>query len=94
MAKKNKGKTTVTIFPDWCKGCGLCVAFCPSKVFEMDPTGKARVAQEDECVNCGFCELHCPDFAIMIKPKDTENGRSGAGTRAANGNRTGNGKNA
>ena len=73
MAKSNKGKNTVTIYPAWCKGCGLCVAFCPEKVFAMGPTGKAEVINEDECVNCGFCELHCPDFAIVLSPK--ANGR-------------------
>ena len=75
-AKTRKGRTTVTVFPDWCKGCGLCAAFCPSKVFELDQSGKARVVREDECVNCGFCELHCPDFAIMVQPR-VENGSNG-----------------
>lgn len=66
MAKKKKEQAHVFIYPDWCKGCGLCVAFCPKKVFEMEATGKARVAREKDCVNCGFCELHCPDFAIQV----------------------------
>ena len=70
MAKKTKGKSTVTIYPDWCKGCGICAAFCPSKVIEMDDQGKARVVREEECIHCGFCELHCPDFAIVVKDKE------------------------
>jgi len=65
-----KGKTKIIIYPDWCKGCGLCAAFCPSKVFEIDQAGKAHVVKESECINCGFCELHCPDFAIVVMPKD------------------------
>ena len=69
---KGKGKTRVLIYPDWCKGCGLCVSFCPSKVFELDETGKSRVVHEEECINCGFCELHCPDFAIKVMPKEAE----------------------
>ena len=69
-----KGQTRIIIYPDWCKGCGLCAAFCPSKVFELDPTtGKAVVSKEKECINCGFCELHCPDFAIVVMPKDAVN---------------------
>lgn len=64
-----KGQTCVFAYPDWCKGCGLCVAFCPAKVFELGPTGKVLVAHEEECINCGFCELHCPDFAIAVLPK-------------------------
>jgi len=69
MSVKRKGNSTVTIFPDWCKGCGICAAFCPAKVMELNDQGKAVVIQEDECINCGFCELHCPDFAIMVRPK-------------------------
>ncbi len=68
---KHKGLTKVTIYDDWCKGCGLCKAFCPANVFEMGPNGKAVVVREDECIYCGFCELHCPDFAVMVRPKRT-----------------------
>ena len=67
-----KGKTKVFIYPDWCKGCGICVAFCPSKVLEMSAEGKAQVVREEDCINCGFCELHCPDFAIVVKSKNGE----------------------
>jgi 2-oxoglutarate ferredoxin oxidoreductase subunit delta len=69
MSVKRKGNSTVTIFPDWCKGCGICAAFCPAKVMELNDQGKAVVLREEECINCGFCELHCPDFAIMVRPK-------------------------
>ncbi len=69
MSVKRKGNSTVTIFPDWCKGCGICAAFCPGKVMELNDQGKAVVVREEECISCGFCELHCPDFAIMVRPK-------------------------
>jgi 2-oxoglutarate ferredoxin oxidoreductase subunit delta len=73
MAKPTKGQTNVHIYPAWCKACGLCVAFCPAKVLELDPVaGTAVAVREDDCINCGFCELHCPDFAIVITPKDPE----------------------
>ena len=68
MSKK-KGLVKVAIYPAWCKGCGICVAFCPAKVLELRTDGKAHVVRESECVNCGFCELHCPDFAISVTPK-------------------------
>ncbi len=77
MTRKKKGKTKVTVYPAWCKGCGICAAFCPAKVLEMGPDGKARAVREEDCVNCGFCELHCPDFAISVEPADPEkNGKS------------------
>jgi len=69
MAKKDKGKSKVTVYPDWCKGCGICVEFCPTKVLELNDQGKATVAREEDCIRCGFCELHCPDFAIVVRDK-------------------------
>ena len=68
-AGKKKGQTEITIYPDWCKGCGICVAFCPAGVLELDELGKCRVARLAECLNCGFCERHCPDFAITVRLK-------------------------
>ncbi|ACV68690.1 4Fe-4S dicluster domain-containing protein [Desulfohalobium retbaense] len=68
--KPKKGNTKVWVYPDWCKGCGLCVAFCPGKVLELNEQGKAEVVHPEECINCGFCELHCPDFAIVVTPKE------------------------
>jgi 2-oxoglutarate ferredoxin oxidoreductase subunit delta len=68
MARK-KGETSIKIYQDWCKGCGICVAFCPAGVLRLNNQGKAEVAHEEECINCGFCEIHCPDFAISVQPK-------------------------
>ncbi len=65
MAKKKK-KFKQRIFTDWCKACGLCVAFCPKKVYEKDEQGRPIVKNPGACIGCRFCELHCPDFAITI----------------------------
>ncbi|WFS63892.1 4Fe-4S binding protein [Pseudodesulfovibrio thermohalotolerans] len=77
MPRKFKGKNKVTIYPDWCKGCGICVEFCPGKVLDLGPDGKAVVKREADCIRCGFCELHCPDFAIVVSHKEPmDNGLS------------------
>lgn len=76
MTKTNPGTHRVIVYPDWCKGCGICAAFCPAKVLAVGQDGKVRVEREDACVNCGFCELHCPDFAIVVQPRQPDNGRS------------------
>ena len=64
------GRNRVIVYPDWCKGCGICAAFCPKKVFAVGQDGKARAVNEEACVNCGFCEPHCPDFAVMVIPEN------------------------
>jgi len=33
---------------EWCKGCGICVAFCPKKVLELDEIAKDRARQPVE----------------------------------------------
>ena len=71
MARKDKGNNSVTIYPDWCKGCGICVEFCPGKVLELSDQGKSTVVREEDCIRCGFCELHCPDFAIVVRDKQS-----------------------
>ncbi|MCF6290691.1 MAG: 4Fe-4S binding protein [Desulfobacterales bacterium] len=65
-ARIQKKKFNQTIYLDWCKACGICIAFCPSQVFDADENGRPLVARPDACTGCRFCEQHCPDFAISI----------------------------
>jgi len=51
---------------DWCKGCGLCAAFCPRKVLEIKQE-KVVIANPQACIRCALCELRCPDYAIFVK---------------------------
>ena len=52
---------------DWCKGCGICVAFCPTKVLELDEQEKAAGVRLSDCIACRLCELRCPDLAIEVE---------------------------
>jgi len=50
-----------------CKGCGICVEFCPKKVLAMDEVEKAQVADGQSCIACRQCEMRCPDYAIFVE---------------------------
>ncbi len=51
---------------EWCKGCGICVHFCPKKVLELDNKNKVVAERPGDCICCKFCELRCPDAAIEV----------------------------
>ncbi len=60
----------------FCKGCNLCIEFCPRKVLapshQPNRKGvKVPIAVEpDKCTNCRYCEVVCPDSAIFIDTED------------------------
>ncbi|OGQ98151.1 MAG: hypothetical protein A2521_10960 [Deltaproteobacteria bacterium RIFOXYD12_FULL_57_12] len=62
-----------TIYRDWCKACGICIAFCPRQVFSRAEDGRPQIAAPDACIGCRFCEQHCPDLAISITSRDNDN---------------------
>ncbi len=56
----------VFVYQPWCKACGICIEFCPTKVFRADKTGHPVVEHPEECIVCNLCEMLCPDMAITI----------------------------
>jgi len=49
----------------WCKGCDICVAFCPRKALALEHD-KVVLKDPAACVKCALCELRCPEFAIYV----------------------------
>jgi 2-oxoglutarate ferredoxin oxidoreductase subunit delta len=66
-AKKARPRGQVTIFGTWCKGCGICIEFCPQGVLEANGQGRPKVVRPERCTACQWCEGHCPDMAIVVR---------------------------
>ena len=62
----------ITIERDKCKGCLLCVSFCPDKLIEVDQALNCRGVKpvkyidNRKCVGCMQCALICPDCCIEV----------------------------
>ena len=69
---------TVTINKNWCKGCGFCIQYCPTKVLTASPEYNKKgyhppvVTSAESCRNCGYCQVICPEFAIFVKDGSEE----------------------
>jgi 2-oxoglutarate ferredoxin oxidoreductase subunit delta len=77
---KTKKKPTVEVNRSFCKGCGICVAFCPKEVLELDDHEKAVVKRPEQCNACMLCELRCPDIAIEVRSEEQGEEYSGQKT--------------
>ena len=62
---KTKKLPTIEIKKEWCKGCEICVAFCPTHVLAMNGP-YPEVVDLEACTACELCEIRCPDFAITV----------------------------
>lgn len=69
-----KAKGKVTFDENVCKGCGLCVNACPTKIISLDESRTnakgyhpATIKDMDKCVACASCAMMCPDAAITVE---------------------------
>jgi 2-oxoglutarate ferredoxin oxidoreductase subunit delta len=65
---KREPRGHVIIFGKWCKGCRLCVEFCPTGVLGFVGKDIPEVIHPEKCTACHWCDTHCPDLAIIVKP--------------------------
>lgn len=66
MADQKLKKAQIEINRSMCKECGICVALCPKKVYDLDFKGAPQATRVGDCILCMMCELRCPDFAITV----------------------------
>jgi len=52
-----------------CTGCNICVAACPTNVFEAMAGAAPVIARQDDCQTCFMCELYCPEDALYVAPQ-------------------------
>ncbi|WRO22770.1 ferredoxin family protein [Metallumcola ferriviriculae] len=66
-----RSKVTIAINEKFCKRCGICIEFCPQKVFEPAKDGLPLVVNNN-CTNCTLCDLRCPEMAITLEVEESE----------------------
>lgn len=59
-------------FPEYCKGCGLCLVKCPVQAlkFSNDAGFLGNPLPEvdiEKCLGCGKCQQICPEGAIKVE---------------------------
>ena len=70
----------VYVIPERCKGCRICIEFCPQEVLQESQEINAKgyhypemvSGKEEACVHCDFCTLICPEFAIFTAEWEEE----------------------
>jgi len=72
IEKRRGPRGRVIIFGMWCKGCGLCVEFCPTGVLSLDQDSHPVVSYPEKCTACHWCDTHCPDLAIVVQRIEVE----------------------
>ncbi len=80
-----RGKGTIFLRPEICKGCSFCIDFCPTHCLEFSRDFNKKgyhypvLPRPEDCTGCDLCGLYCPDFAIFgVRYKDLGKRRQAA----------------
>lgn len=67
---ERRAPPAIEITREWCKGCDICIRFCPEHCLALDDEEKVIAIAPELCTGCRLCEYLCPDFAIVIRPQE------------------------
>jgi 2-oxoglutarate ferredoxin oxidoreductase subunit delta len=62
----------ITIDKDKCKGCLLCVNFCPKGLIMISAklnkrgVNSVEFKESEDCLGCAMCAIICPDCCITV----------------------------
>jgi 2-oxoglutarate ferredoxin oxidoreductase subunit delta len=65
-------KGYIEIDRELCKGCQICISFCPKDVISpsdrLNASGYLPVSFDDSgaCTGCAICAVVCPEVAIEV----------------------------
>jgi 2-oxoglutarate ferredoxin oxidoreductase subunit delta len=65
-------KARIEIDQEYCKGCGMCITYCPKNLIKYSDTFNdsgyipAEFKNNDECTGCAICAMVCPEVAIEV----------------------------
>jgi 2-oxoglutarate ferredoxin oxidoreductase subunit delta len=81
LEEKSPPTGKIHVIEERCKGCALCVEYCPCGVLEMSEAFNRKgyhpplVVEPAACVACQFCEEVCPEFAIYCVSEEAKGPR-------------------
>lgn len=67
-----KIKGAIVVDTERCKGCGVCITTCPTKVItlgkKVNNKGYNFLVMQDgiDCIGCASCAMICPDSCITV----------------------------
>jgi len=72
LSAKTNTKGYIEIDQGLCKGCQICISFCPKGSIVPSDTLNAAgylpamFVDNGECTGCAICALVCPDVCIEV----------------------------